>query len=119
MLQTAEGSAVTCYVHFLPPLSHIYTGEAGESSMMHSRHILSANSCPVQIGSIICNAGLHKYMHADIQSCSVASDAVIHAHVPTGTHTQMRLVGNKTIMVRWAEGRGRAGDEYHFLFLIQ
>lgn len=82
VFQTAEGSAVTRYLSSFPSLSHTETLREAivYPTMTHNTNSLSANSCPTQTGSIIYNAGPHKYMHADIHSGSVDFRAALHLH---------------------------------------
>lgn len=76
-------------------------------SVTHNWHSLSANSCPLQIGSIICSAGLHKYMHVDNQSSSVNFRTVAHLNTHINTHPHRRMytdeAGEKTKWW-WSDG---------------
>lgn len=51
-------------------------------SSTHNWHSLTANSCPIRIGSIICSASLYKCMCIDFQSGS-ASFRACHTYIYT------------------------------------
>lgn len=78
------------YFSFSVSLLHTYTHGS-----------LSANSCPTQIGSIICSAGLHKRTHIDIWSGSIAFRAVRHLNTPV-TSPQAHVM-KCCRSVRWKE----------------
>lgn len=122
--------ALLWHVNYLspppPPLSLSYTQRSySVVSLTHNWHSLSANSCPLQIGSIICSVGLHEYMHVEIWSGSITFRAVQHLNTLINTHPHRRMYtdeageSDEMTMVRWVDGRRRAGEEDYFPFFSQ
>lgn len=80
-------------------------------SVMHSS--LSASSCPIHTAGIICSTALHKYMHVDIQCCSVNLGSVQHLDANMYAHG-----ADEKMKWWWSNRRGSRGDWHHFLLSI-